>query len=204
MSELSRIRMAVLDDDAYYSLWDSIRVLGYGTIGAYGKGHRKIPREMKKRLPWELFGETGPRARTMTTGVTKDGLRRLVANSKRAAAVSLAHELNMEVVCVPTPEAEALRIIAAALRPLDFIEEYRVGDYTVDAYLPELGVVVEHDRLNDSSRDKTAEWWRRTLIEDRLGCTYVSFDAKRRDFNPGDVINRILTMDLPERTEQSA
>ncbi|MET8114023.1 hypothetical protein [Streptomyces prasinus] len=194
----------MLDDEALYSLWDAVRVLGYRALDdAYKRGQGKVPKAMKRRVAWEIFGEEGPRARTMTTGVTKDGLRRLVASSKRAAAVNLAMELGMETVHVPTSEAEALRIIAAALKPLDFIEEYRVGDHVVDAYLPELGVVIEHDRLNDSSRDKTAEWWRRTLIEDRLGCAYVSFDAKRRDFNPGDVINRILTMDLPERTEQS-
>jgi very-short-patch-repair endonuclease len=194
----------VLDDELHFSLWDAVRVLGYRSVAGYGSGYRKIPKELKRRVSWEVFGEEGPRARTLTTAVTRDGLRRLVANSRRAAAVNLAIELNMEVVCVPTPEAEALRIIAAALKPLDFVEEYRVGDYTVDAYLPELNVVVEHDRLNDLSRDKTAEWWRRTLIEDRLGCAYVSFDTRRRDFNPGDVINTILTMDLPERTEQAA
>lgn len=118
MSELSRIRMAVVDDEQLFSLWDAIRVLGYATVGAYGKGHRKVPAEMKTRVPWEVYGEEGPRGRTLTTAVTKDGLRRLVANSQRAAAVSLAQELGMEVVCVPTQESEVLRIVSAALGPL--------------------------------------------------------------------------------------
>lgn len=204
MSELSKIRTAVLDDVQLFSLWDAIRILGYGTISAYGKSHRKVPREMKQRVQWALFGEEGPRARTMTTGVTRDGLRRLVANSRRAAAVNLAHELNMEVVCVPTPEAEVLRIVIAALKPVRVHEEYRVGDHVVDAYVPALNLVVEHDRLNEPGRDQNAEWWRRALIEDRLGCSFIVFDSKRRDFNVGALVNQILHTDLPEQAEQSA
>ncbi|MGW5198613.1 hypothetical protein [Streptomyces spiralis] len=159
---------------------------------------------MKQRVQWALFGEEGARARTMTTAVTRDGLRRLVANSHRAAAVDLAHELDMEVVCCPTPEAEALRIVIAALKPVRVYEEYRVGDHVVDAYIPALKLVVERDRLNDPSRDQGAEWWRRTLIEDRLGCSYIAFDPTRRDFNVGDLVNEILHTDLPEQAEQSA
>ncbi|MFF4467987.1 hypothetical protein ACFYZ3_00360 [Streptomyces sp. NPDC001599] len=203
MGDLSRVRTVELDDETCYSLWDAIRVLGYGTIGAYGKGHRKVPREMKQRVPWEVFGETGPRARTMTTAVTRDGLRRLVANSRRAAAVNLAHELDMEVVCVPTAEAEALRIVIAALKPARVFEEYRVGDHVVDAYIPALNLVVERDRLNDSGRDRNAEWWRRTLIEDRLGCSFVVFDPTKRDFNVGSLVNQILMTDWPEVAKQS-
>jgi hypothetical protein len=204
MGELSRIRTAELDDEVFYSLWDAVRILGYRSTGAYGAGYRKVPPAMKRRISWEVFGETGPRGRTMTTAVTLDGLKRLVANSKRAAAMDLATELGMEVVHVPTPEAEVLRIVAAALKPVELIEEYRVGDYIVDAYLPGLNLVVEHDRINDPGRDKNAEWWRRTVIEDRLNCAFVVFDAKRRGFNPGDVVNEILMVDLPERAEQSA
>jgi very-short-patch-repair endonuclease len=204
VSELSRIRTVVVDDEQLFSLWDGVRTLGYASTGAYGKSHRRIPREMKRRIPWSLFGEEGPRARTMTTAVTKDGLKRLVANSRRAAAVSLAHELNMEVVCVPTPEAEVLRIVIAALKPVTVHEEYRVGDYTVDAYIPALRLVVERDRLNDLSRDRNAEWWRRVLIEDRLGCKYLAFDPTRRDFNVGALVNEILHTDLPEEAEQPA
>ncbi|MBZ6258903.1 hypothetical protein KVH22_25640 [Streptomyces olivaceus] len=204
MSDLSRVRTVELDDEAYYSLWGAIRVLGYGTISAYGKGHRRVPKEMKQRVPWEVFGETGPRARTMTTAVTKDGLRRLVANSRRAAAVNLAHELDMEVVCFPTAEAEALRIVIAALKPVRVYEEFRVGDHVVDAYVPVLNVVVERDRLSDPGCDRNAEWWRRTLIEDRIGCTYIAFDPTKRDFNVGDIVNQIIHTDLPKTAGKSA
>ncbi|PPS71978.1 MULTISPECIES: hypothetical protein [Streptomyces] len=204
MGDLSRIRTVELDDELHYSLWDAIRVLGYGTIGAYGKGYRKVPAEMKRRVPWEVFGETGPRARTLTTAVTLDGLKRLVANSRRAAAMNMAIELGMETVHVPTPEAEVLRIVIAALKPVTVHEEFRVGDHVVDAYIPALRLVVERDRLTDPSRDRNAEWWRRTLIEDRLGCSYIAFDPTKRDFNVGVLVNEILHTDLPEQAEQPA
>ncbi|WP_371538428.1 hypothetical protein OG210_21995 [Streptomyces sp. NBC_00466] len=160
-----------------------------------------MPKEMKRRVPWEVFGETGPRGRTLTTAVTLDGLKRMVGNSRRASSMNLAAELGMEMVYVPTPETEVLRILAAALKPLEFVEEHRVGEYTVDAYLPGINVVIERDR---SLLDRNAEWWRQTFIEDRLGCSFVRFDPKRRDFNVGDIVNQILTIELPERTEQSA
>ncbi|MEU5030200.1 hypothetical protein [Streptomyces milbemycinicus] len=204
MSELSRIRTAVVDDEQLFSMWDGVRILGYSTIGAYGKSHRRIPREMKRRIPWALFGEEGPRARTLTTGVTLDGLKRLVANSRRAAAMNLAIELGMETVHVPTAEAEVLRIVIAALKPVTVHEEYRVGDHVVDAFIPALRLVVERDRLNDPSRDRNAEWWRRVLIEDRLGCKYIAFDPTRRGFNVGALVNEILHTDLPEDAEQPA
>ncbi|MGW0136266.1 hypothetical protein [Streptomyces sp. NPDC003299] len=204
MGELSKIRTTVLDDETLYSLWDAIRILGYRSTGAYGAKYRQVPKEMKTRVPWALFGEEGPRARTMTTAVTLAGLRRLVANSRRSAAMNLAIELNMEVVCVPTPEAEVLRIVIAALKPVTVHEEFRVGDYTVAAYIPALNLVVERDRLNDPSRDRNAEWWRRVLIEDRLGCKYIAFDPTRRDFNVGALVNEILHTDLPEGAEQPA
>nr|WP_143668534.1 hypothetical protein [Streptomyces sp. Alain-F2R5] len=159
---------------------------------------------MKRRVPWEVFGEIGPRARTLTTALTLDGLKRLVANSKRAAAVNVAHELGLEVVCVPTPEAEVLRIVRAALKPIRIYEEFRVGDHIVDAYVPVLNLVVERDRLSDPGCDRNAEWWRRTLIEDRLGCTYIAFDSSARNFNVGALVNQILHTDLPETAGQSA
>jgi very-short-patch-repair endonuclease len=118
--------------------------------------------------------------------------------------MDLALELGLETVHVPTPEAEVLRIVIAALNPVTVHEEFRVGDHVVDAYIPALRLVVERDRLNDPSRDRNAEWWRRVLIEDRLGCKYLAFDPTRRDFNVGDLVNEILHTDLPEQAEQSA
>jgi very-short-patch-repair endonuclease len=204
LGELSKIRSTVVDDEQLFSLWDGTRVLGYRSVAGYGSGYRKIPQQMKRRVRWEVFGETGPRGRTMTTAVTRDGLMRLVANSRRAAAMNLALELDMETVHVPTPEAEVLRIVIAALKPVTVHEEYRVGDHFVDAYIPALRLVVERDRLNDPSRDRNAEWWRRVLIEDRLGCKYLTFDPTRRDFNVGALVNEILHTDLPEEAEQPA
>ncbi|MBQ0969194.1 hypothetical protein KBY91_15300 [Streptomyces sp. RK23] len=159
---------------------------------------------MKRRVQWALFGEEGPRARTLTTAVTLDGLRRLVANSQRAAALNLAIELGLETVHVATPAAEVLRIVIAALKPVRVYEEFRVGDHVVDAYVPVLNVVVERDRLSDPGCDRNAEWWRRTLIEDRIGCTYIAFDPTKRDFNVGDIVNQIIHTDLPKTAGQSA
>ncbi|MET7761733.1 hypothetical protein ABZS71_06715 [Streptomyces sp. NPDC005393] len=204
MGDLSRIRTAELEDETYFSLWDGVKLLGYRSIAGYGSGYRRVPREMKRRVPWEVFGETGPRARTMTTAVTLDGLKRLVANSSRAAAMNLALELGMETVHVPTSEAEAIRIVGAALAPVEMVEEFKVGDYTVSAYLPTFNIVVEADRMQDHRRDREAEFWRRVIIEDKLGCAFVTFDVEAKDFNPGSVVNRILTMPLPKQAEQSA
>ncbi|MER5915830.1 hypothetical protein ABT124_36815 [Streptomyces sp. NPDC001982] len=74
----------------------------------------------------------------------------------------------------------------------------------MSAFLPALNVVVEIDRMSDHRLDREAEFWRRVSIEDKLGCCFVVFDPKARDFNPGDVINRILTMPLPKGADQSA
>jgi hypothetical protein len=201
VGDLSRIRTVELDDEKHYSLWDATRVLGYNS---YAVAHRKIPRQARKRVPWAVFGEEGPRARTLTTAVNDIGLRHLVANSKRAAARDLAVELGMELCVVPTSESEVIRIVRAALSPIEVEEEFKIGDYVVSAYCPGLGVVVEYDRLSDSRFDREAEFWRRVIIEDKLNCAFVTFDPKRRDFNPGDVINQILTIELPKRAEQSA
>ncbi|CAL9455581.1 hypothetical protein SUDANB15_02514 [Streptomyces sp. enrichment culture] len=201
MGDLSRIRTVELDDELHYSLWDGVRVLGYNS---YAVAHRKIPRGAKKRVPWAVFGEEGPRARTLTTAITEVGLKYLVAHSKRAAARDLAVQLGMELCVVPTQESEVVRIVAAALKPIEIHEEFKVGDYVVDAYCPGLGVVIEYDRLSDPRFDREAEFWRRVVIEDRLNCAFVTYDPKRRDFNPGDIINQILTMELPKRAEQSA
>ncbi|MGV9228502.1 hypothetical protein [Streptomyces nigra] len=57
--------------------------------------------------------------------------------------------------------------------------------------------------MSDPQRDREAEFWRRVLIEEKLNCAFVTFDPKRRDFNPGDVINQILTIELPKQAEQS-
>ncbi|MFD5711351.1 hypothetical protein ACFWHW_13290 [Streptomyces pharetrae] len=136
--------------------------------------------------------------------MTEVGLKYLVAHSKRAAARDLAAQLGMELVVVPTQESEVLRIVTAALKPIEVVEEFKVGNYVVDAYCPGLGVVIEYDRLSDSRFDPEAEFWRRVIIEDKLNCAFVVFDPKREDFNPGDVINQILTMELPKRAQQSA
>ncbi|GAA5078760.1 hypothetical protein [Streptomyces similanensis] len=201
VSELSRIRSVVVDDERLYSLWDAVRELGYSS---YAVAHRKIPRQARRRVPWALLGEEGPRGRTVTTVVTEVGLKYLVRYSKRSGARDLAEQLGMDLVVVPTQESEVLRIVKAALSPVEVVEEYKIGDYVLDAYLPTFGLVVEYDRMSDPRFDREAEFWRRVIVEEKLKCTFVTYDPKRRDFNPGDIINTILTMPLPERQAEQA
>ncbi|MGW2060431.1 hypothetical protein ACWCO9_07040 [Streptomyces sp. NPDC001937] len=56
--------------------------------------------------------------------MTLGGLKFLVARSGKTAAWEMTAELGVELVYALLPQAETLRIIKAALAPVEFVEEY--------------------------------------------------------------------------------
>jgi very-short-patch-repair endonuclease len=200
MSHLTSIRTCELDGETLYSLWDACKLLGHRFSAPVNRG---TPIGSKKTVRWEIFGEVGPRAKTMTTALTLVGLKHVVATSRRAAAWDLAVELGIELVYAPLPEAETLRVIRAALDPVEFIEQYRVGAYVVDAYLPGLGFVIECDENGHESYDPVAEHWREDFIRDQLQCEFIRYNPSQAGFNIGSVINQLLTTPLPAQFASS-
>ncbi|MET4646090.1 very-short-patch-repair endonuclease [Streptomyces atratus] len=200
VGQLSEIRTADLDGETIYSAWDACRILGY----RQSEPSARIPDRLKRRVKWAVFGETGSRAEIRTTAMTLGGLKFLVARSRKTTAWDLAAELGVELVYAPLPQAETLRIIKAALAPVEFVEEYTVGPFTVDAYLPGLNVVIECDEHGHETYRQSTEWWRQTYVQDQLKCVFVRFNPHEVGFNIGSVINEILTMPLPKKAEQSA
>ncbi|MET8185700.1 hypothetical protein ABZV15_07870 [Streptomyces sp. NPDC005246] len=195
LGQLSEIRTTDLDGETVYSAWDACRILGHRQT----EPSTRIPDRLKRRVKWAVFGETGPRAEIRTTAITLGGLKFLVATSRKVTAWDLAVELGIELVYAPLPQAETLRVLKAALAPVEFVEEYTVGPFKVDAYLPTLNVVIECDEHGHETYDRSGEWWRQTFIADQLGCAFVRYNPTEAGFNIGNVINKILTMDLPAR-----
>ncbi|MFE4918982.1 hypothetical protein [Streptomyces sp. NPDC056661] len=193
MGQLSEIRTTDLDGETIYSAWDACRILGYGQ----SEPSARIPDRLKRRVKWAVFGETGHRAEIRTTAMTLGGLKFLVARSRKSLAWDMAVELGIELVYAPLPQAETLRVLKAALAPVEFVEEFSVGPFSVDAYLPTLNIVIECDEHGHETYNKSTEWWRQTYITDQLGCAFVRFNPSVPSFNIGGIINKILTMDLP-------
>lgn len=130
-----------------------------------------------------------------TTFLTYNGVRRLLARSRKPAAAYLAKMFGMVVhgnhyVCV---EAAAVDFVSSALKGLKMHHQFRVGRYHLDLYFPEHRLAVECDEEGAhgpgrASRDRE----RQRFIEEELGCTFVRFRPQQKDFSMAILLNRVM------------
>ena len=123
--------------------------------------------------------------------VTRLGLKKVLANSKKANAGQLSESLGLEMCIYTKVEASHIGNIRKAFKDVLSIDEYAVGKYNVDLYFPSLNLVIECDQNNHNDYNKQTEKEREDYIKDKLGCTFIRFNPDEPGFMIGDVIYKI-------------
>ena len=103
-------------------------------------------------------------------------------------------DLNLEYVYNVSKQQETLDIIIAAFKTLSCIPEYKVDQYRIDLYFPDLKVAVECDEHGHVNRDKQYEQNREHFIKNKLGCVFVRYNPDSPGFNIGNVIHEIVNI----------
>ena len=123
--------------------------------------------------------------------VTRLGLKKVLANSKKANAAQLSESLGLEMCIYIKVEASHIGNIRKAFKDILSIDEYAVGKYNVDLYFPSLNLVIECDQNNHNHYNRQTEKERENYIKDKLGCTFIRFNPDEPGFMIGDVIYKI-------------
>ena len=85
-----------------------------------------------------------------------------------------------------------------SLKPFGIVEgirQYRVFDYRIDYYIPNLNVAIEYDENNHKNYTYSQQDGRQKEIEDKLKCNFIRVSDKNSDeYNIGLVIKNILKL----------
>ena len=123
--------------------------------------------------------------------LSKLGLKKILANSKKANAGQLSEYLGLDMCIYTRVEASHIGNIREAFKDILSIDEYAVSKYNVDLYFPSLNLVIECDNNNHNHYSKQAEEERENYIKNKLGCTFIRFNPDEPGFMIGDVIYKI-------------
>lgn len=72
------------------------------------------------------------------------------------------------------------------------IYQYKVGNYFIDLYIPELNLVIECDENGHRFYDKQKELEREQYIKNKLGCEFIRYNPNDKNFKVTDVVNEII------------
>ena len=93
---------------------------------------------------------------------------------------------------VGSAEKDTLTSLKRAL-PYRMYEQFRVGEYRVDAYFPELRIVVGCDEHDHKGYNAAAENERRLFVEKTLQCVYLTYDPFDSAYDVLDVVHMIIS-----------
>lgn len=99
---------------------------------------------------------------------------------------------NFNSAFVGSAEKDTLASLRKAL-PYRMHEQFRVGEYRIDAYFPDLRIALGCDEHDHKAYDRAAEAARRVFIEQTLNCVYLTYDPFHLAYDVLDVVNMILS-----------
>jgi very-short-patch-repair endonuclease len=92
---------------------------------------------------------------------------------------------------VPQAEKQLIAQLTKAF-PCKAIEQFCIGDYRIDLYLPQFKIAIECDEFNHDEYDPSSDDERTRFITRQLNCKWVRFDPYASTFNIFAVIRDIF------------
>ena len=122
----------------------------------------------------------------------ENGVKRLIANSRKPAALKLAKTLGMKLFDykVSSYEASTLLKIMKAFDGEDMALQYPIGKYQIDMYFPKYKLAVECDEKKHTY-NVAADASRQLYIETQLNCTFIRYKPYTDCFCIFDLINKL-------------
>lgn len=130
---------------------------------------------------------------TKMTFLKRNGLKRLLANSRKPVALELSKMLGMHVFeCkIACYEAKSLQAIMKAFDGEEMLLQYGCGCFKIDLFFPHYKLAIECDENNANHRNVKGDLMRQSYIEDHLKCTFIRYKPDAPDYCIFGLINRI-------------
>lgn len=132
--------------------------------------------------------------------INKQGLQQLLLKSRtvRPSVIKGFLELpfikklnfNMNIK-ITFKEQDCIGAIIDAYQDTKCFQQFTVGPYRVDLYMPEYNLSIECDEHNHKNRDPEYEKERQQYIENELKCVFFRFNPDSKDFNIFKLIRNI-------------
>ena len=142
------------------------------------------------------------------TFLTENGVLDLICNSKNISNnkkdefIEFLKNNNLikhdRVLTNQRKEINFLDKLEQALKPFEIIckKQYKVLNYRIDYYIPQLNIAIEYDENGHSSYTYEQHEGRQKEIEKELGCKFIRVtDKESDDYNLGYIIKKIYEMD---------
>ncbi len=118
-------------------------------------------------------------------------LQKFLSKSRKKSVHEFAKTIGIDVhaklfACI---EADTFLCICTAFKGEIFLDQYSVGVYFIDMYMPKYKLAIECD---ENHRDKEADKTRESEIVRQLDCKFIRFKPYEKDFNIFMVINEIF------------
>ena len=140
--------------------------------------------------------------------INEDGVMDLICNSKNISNnkkdefIEFLKNNNLikhdRVLTNQRKEINFLDKLEQALSPFEITckKQYKVLNYRIDCYIPQLNIAIEYDENGHSSYTYEQHEGRQKEIEKELGCKFIRVTDKESDeYNLGYIIKRIYEMD---------
>lgn len=90
-------------------------------------------------------------------------------------------------------EEKTIPFIMESLKNIySLIYQYRVDNYFIDLYIPELNLAIECDENGHRFYDKQKELEREQYVKNKLGCEFIRYNPNDKNFKVTDVVNEII------------
>lgn len=138
--------------------------------------------------------------RRTLTFISKAHLKKLVAYSRKPNAISIARELEIDVINTFCPKVETFAIsfiLQCFHGHAKMIQQYHVDKYFIDLYFPEHKIALECDEpsRHSGASGKTQDKRRETEIKNIIrGCQFVRFEPKRDPAYLATVVNHLIAL----------
>ena len=183
--EGKEIQVKVIDNEPWFLAGDIAKALNIKNVSEMVRG-ANIKENERNIFPNKTRG-----GKQKQIFVTRLGLKKVLANSKKPNAAQLSESLGLEMCIYTKVEASHIGNIRKAFKNILSIDEYAVGRYNVDLYFPSLNLVIECDQNNHNHYNRQTEKERENYIKDKLGCTFIRFNPDEPGFMVGDIIYQI-------------
>ena len=189
------VRILGDEETPLFVLADVCKVLEIRNVSAVKK---RIPEEHVRSI--NVLDRLG-RNQQKCSLVNRYGLLDVVANSKKKSVEFKTDFLKVmgiepqKVICKRRSEEEFLAALETAVQklPISILKQKAVSKYNVDAYIPEINLVIEYDENDHKNYCRFLETKREKEIQRLLGCEVVRIsDREPHMENISVVIGKIF------------
>ena len=178
---LGSVRTCCVDSVTYYCGSDVGEALDYSIP------HKAIRENVRKEDTFSLsvLLPDSYLKRGSAKYINKAGLQMLVMKSQKPGAIKAAQALGFGIdTKYVRKEQEIVKYLQEFLDELKVAVELQkcVGQYRVDAYLPDYKLALEIDENNLSNRDPLYERNREEFVKRSLGCTFMRVNPDAKGF----------------------